>query len=448
MIQPRPVKRRSKKRRLPRNFWVTLFIVALFVFALWVLLPVDSMRFGRDGMTLGLDLKGGVHLVYQADLEGQDDPDGAMESVIGIITKRVDAYGVTEPNIQKMGTDRILVQLPGITDVEEAVELIGATALLNFREEPFQYDEQRRIIDGIPAMGTIDGKEIPLTGKYLLPESKVEFDQLGQPRVAFKLDDEGAILFEQITKRNLHKLLAIFLDGNCISAPEVRAVLTDEGVITGIGDVDDAHLLADQLNIGALPVGLELVTQQTVDPTLGADAIHKSLIAGIVGLVLLLLFMILYYRFPGVIACLSLIIYVAIVMAIFKVWPVTLTMAGIAGFIISLGMAVDANVLIFERLKEELRHGRTIGSATEVGFNRAWTAIRDGNITTFIVCAILLWFGQTFAASQVMGFALTLFIGVAVSMFTAIIITRTFLRLFAGTRISAKLWLFGVGEGE
>lgn len=406
------------------------------------------MRFGRDGMTLGLDLKGGVHLVYQADLEGQDDPDGAMESVIGIITKRVDAYGVTEPNIQKMGTDRILVQLPGITDVEEAVELIGATALLNFREEPFQYDEQRRIIDGIPAMGTIDGKEIPLTGKYLLPESKVEFDQLGQPRVAFKLDDEGAILFEQITKRNLHKLLAIFLDGNCISAPEVRAVLTDEGVITGIGDVDDAHLLADQLNIGALPVGLELVTQQTVDPTLGADAIHKSLIAGIVGLVLLLLFMILYYRFPGVIACLSLIIYVAIVMAIFKVWPVTLTMAGIAGFIISLGMAVDANVLIFERLKEELRHGRTIGSATEVGFNRAWTAIRDGNITTFIVCAILLWFGQTFAASQVMGFALTLFIGVAVSMFTAIIITRTFLRLFAGTRISAKLWLFGVGEGE
>ncbi len=448
MIQPRPVKRRSKKRCLPRNFWVTLFIVALFVFALWVLLPVDSMRFGRDGMTLGLDLKGGVHLVYQADLEGQDDPDGAMESVIGIITKRVDAYGVTEPNIQKMGTDRILVQLPGITDVEEAVELIGATALLNFREEPFQYDEQRRIIDGIPAMGTIDGKEIPLTGKYLLPESKVEFDQLGQPRVAFKLDDEGAILFEQITKRNLHKLLAIFLDGNCISAPEVRAVLTDEGVITGIGDVDDAHLLADQLNIGALPVGLELVTQQTVDPTLGADAIHKSLIAGIVGLVLLLLFMILYYRFPGVIACLSLIIYVAIVMAIFKVWPVTLTMAGIAGFIISLGMAVDANVLIFERLKEELRHGRTIGSATEVGFNRAWTAIRDGNITTFIVCAILLWFGQTFAASQVMGFALTLFIGVAVSMFTAIIITRTFLRLFAGTRISAKLWLFGVGEGE
>ena len=291
--------------------------------------------------------------------------------------------------------------------------------------------------------------EVQLTGSHFLPESKVEFDQLGQPRVAFELNDEGAILFEQITKRNLGKLLAIFLDNNCISAPRVQAVLDKgEGVITGIGSVDEAQLLAIQLNAGALPVDLELVTQQTVDPTLGADAVHKSLIAGIVGLALLLLFMILYYRFPGVIACVALIIYVAIVMAIFKLVPITLTLAGIAGFIISLGMAVDANVLIFERMKEELRHGRTAGAATEVGFSRAWPAIRDGNITTFIVCAIVYWFGQTFAASQVMGFALTLFIGVAVSMFTAIVITRTFLRLFAGTRISAKPWLFGVGEEE
>jgi preprotein translocase subunit SecD len=438
-----------------------LVIVALFASAFGVIYPPDSTRFGRQGLRLGLDLRGGTHLIYEADLSKIEGTKAdAMSGAIGIIQRRANAYGVTEPIIQKQGGDRILVQLPGVRNIDEAVKLIGETAFLDFRwveldEEgkPMLLDKQKQQPKWVPATGVIDGETKQLTGKYLvnaeayIPEHESTFD------VLFEWNDEGAKLFEEITKylyeerkmatfAHWGKRLGIFLDNECISSPEVQAVIKKRGRITGIKSWDEAKVLAIELKSGALPIPLSLIQQQDVDPTLGADSIKKSVLAGSIGLGLILLFMMLYYRLPGVLACLSLLIYATLVLAIFKLVPVTLTLAGIAGFIISLGMAVDANVLIFERMKEELHGGRTSGAAVEAGFDRAWTAIRDSNITTFIVCAILYWFGSRFAATQVMGFALTLFIGVAVSMFTAIVVTRTLLRLFSGTEVAKRLWLF------
>jgi len=399
-------------------------------------LPVDSERLGRQGLTLGLDLRGGSYLVYEADLSAKDpsqSDDDALEGVLGKIERRVNAYGVTEPIIQRQGHNRILVQLPGVKDIDEAVRLIGQTAELDFRE--IKLDEAGKpVLDEegkeqwIKATGTgSDGKERELTGKYLKPNAQVVLEpQTNKPEVAFEWNEEGAILFEQITKRNLQKPLGIFLDNQLISAPTVQAVIKDRGVITGL-NIDEARTLAIQLNSGSLDVPLKIIQEQDVDATLGADSLRKSLIAGAVGMVLLVLFMILYYRMSGFVAVCALAVYGALLLAIFKLVPITLTLPGIAALLLSLGMAVDANVLIFERMKEELRSGRTLGAAVETGFNRAWPAIRDSNITTFIACIVLFWFGGAMGAFMVRGFALTLFIGVAMSMFSAIIVTRTFL---------------------
>jgi len=421
------------------NIYLLLFVIALFAFGLWVLLPLDSERFGRHGLVLGLDLRGGSHLVYQADLSMKDpsqSDDDVMEGVLGKIERRVNAYGVTEPIIQRQGHDRILVQLPGVKNVDEAMKLIGQTAQLDFRE--MELDSAGRVVfdeEGKPkwkdiakAIGS-DGTEKQLTGKYLKPNASVVLNpQTNEPEVAFEWNDEGAILFEQITQRNLHKPLGIYLDGEPISWPTVQAVIKERGVITGL-NIEEARRLAIQLNSGALDVPLKIIQEQRVDATLGADSLKKSLIAGIVGAALVILFMISYYRVPGLIASCALVIYVVLLLTIFKLVPVTLTLPGIAAFIVSLGMAVDANVLIFERMKEELRSGRTLAAAVEAGFKRAWPAIRDSNITTFIACFILYWFGGTLGAFTVRGFALVLFIGVALSMFSAIVVTRAFLRL-------------------
>ena len=401
-------------------------------------MPLDSERLGRQGLTLGLDLKGGSHLVYEADLS-QKDPsqsdDDAMQGVLGKIERRVNEYGVTEPIIQRQGHDRILVQLPGVTDVDKAKKLIGETAELDFRE--MELDESGRLVfdeEGKPkwtalavAVGS-DGEEKALTGKYLKPNAYVDLSQqLNEPEVAFEWDEEGAVLFEQITKRNLHKPLGIYMDGEPISWPTVQAVIEERGVITGLS-MDEARTLAIQLNSGSLDVPLKVIQEQDVDATLGADSIQKSLIAGAIGLALIVLFMALYYRVSGFVAICALVVYSVLLAAIFKLVPVTLTLPGVAALILSIGMAVDANVLIFERMKEELRSGRTLGAAVETGFNRAWPAIRDSNVTTFIACIVLYWFGGTLGAFMVRGFALTLFIGVALSMFSAIVVTRTFLR--------------------
>jgi preprotein translocase subunit SecD len=307
----------------------------------------------------------------------------------------------------------------------------------------------------------VNNQTLTLSSRYFKENTSIRVDQYGKPLLVFEWDETGAQLSEQITTRLLHKPLAIFLgdeplrgqDGHVI-APTVQAVIIDKGQIEGLS-LADATELKDLLNAGRIPVPLGSYVngefkssvplyERTVDATLGADSIHKSLTAVEIGIALLLLFMILYYRLPGLVACLSLGVYGVVLLAIFKLIPVTLTLPGVAGFILSLGMAVDANVLIFERMKEELRGGRSLAAAVEAGFNRAWTAIRDSNITTFIACLILFWLGGTLGAFMVRGFALTLFIGVALSMFTAITVTKTFLRLIIGSQVINNPAAYGI----
>lgn len=435
------------------NIWLLIFILVLFGFGLWAIVPLDGNRFGRQGLTLGLDLKGGAYLVYEADVSKRDPSqtvDQVMESVLSKIERRANSFGVKEPIIQRQGDTRILVQLPGSKNVDEAKKLIGQVALLEFKEanydasgQPERDDNGNIIWHNATGTGS-DGQTRELTGNYLKPNAKVTLTQnTNEPEVAFEWNEEGAKLFEQITKRNVNRPLAIFLDNELISAPNVQTVIKESGVITGV-DMKEAQTLAIQLNSGSLDVPLKVIQEQTVDATLGSDSIRKSVVAGAIGLLLVVVFMILYYRMAGVIATLALIVYGVLLAAIFKLVPVTLTLAGIAAAVVSIGMAVDANILIFERMKEELRAGRTMGAAVDAGFKRAWLAIRDSNVTTFIACIVLFWFGDTFGAFMVKGFALTLFIGVALSMFTAITVSRLFLMMFAG--VVKNRWLYGVKE--
>ena len=435
-----------------RNVYLLIFILALFGFALWSVVPINAKLLGPNGLRLGLDLKGGSQLLYEADLSKKDPSitdTEAMASVIDKIQRRVDLYGVAEPVIQKLGTDRILVQLPGVKDIDEAVRLIGEVAELDFREQ--KLDASGNTTWVIAKAAGSDGQEKELTGKYLKPNATVTLDQVNnKPQIAFEWDAEGAVLFRQITSRNLNKPLGIFLDNELISAPIVQAVIEAKGVITNdawtVNNLNEPRTLAIQLNSGALDLPLTIIDQRDVDASLGADSIRQSIVAAAIGIILLSIFMLLYYRLPGLIACCSLGMYGVFLLAIFNLFSshLTLTLPGIAGFILSLGMAVDANVLIFERTKEELRGGRSLGAAAETGFNRAWTAIRDSNITTFIACLILFWLGGTFGAFMVRGFALTLLIGVALSMFTAITVTRTFLRLIIGSQVVTNPAAYGV----
>jgi len=435
-----------------RNVYLLIFILALFGLALWSIVPINAKLLGPNGLRLGLDLEGGSQILYEADLSKKDPSIAdaeAMASVIDKIQRRVNQYGVAEPVIQKLGTDRILVQLPGVKDIDEAVKLIGEVAELNFREQKLDASGNTTWVIA-KAVGS-DGQERELTGKYLKPNATVILDQVkNKPQIAFEWDAEGAVLFRQITSRNLNKPLGIFLDNKLISAPIVQAVIEAKGVITNdawtVNNLNEPKTLAIQLNSGALDLPLTIIDQRDVDASLGADSIRKSMLAAAIGLILLSLFMILYYRLLGLIACCSLGIYGVFLLAIFNLFSshITLTLPGIAAAILSFGMAVDANVLIFERIKEELRAGRSLGAAVEAGFNHAWTAIRDSNITTFIACLVLFWLGGTFGAYKVRGFALTLFIGVALSMFTAIVITRTFLRLIIGSQVVTNLAAYGV----
>jgi preprotein translocase subunit SecD len=430
----------------------------LFGFALWSIVPLDRNVFGREGLRLGLDLAGGSYLVYQADVSDiePDNKDEAMEGVKGVIEKRIDALGITESTVQiqkREGEYNIVIQLPGIADIEKAKEMVGLFTVLEFREQDAEGN-------WIPATGTVNGEELTLTSRYFKENTYVNV-QTGRPLLIFEMDETGAQLFKQISTRLIGKQLAIFLgdeplrgeDGDII-APVVEEVISDRGQIQGLSLVD-AQELSRVLNAGRINVPLGRwvdgefepsvpLYERTVDATLGEDSIRKSLLAAGIGIALLLLFMLVYYRLPGLVACLSLGIYGVVLLAIFKLVPVTLTLPGVAGFILSLGMAVDANVLIFERIKEELRGGRSPGAAVEAGFNRAWTAIRDSNITTVIACFILIWLGSELGARMVSGFALTLVIGVALSMFTAIVVTRTFLRLIVGSRVATNLAAYGV----
>jgi preprotein translocase subunit SecD len=523
MMQRRPARKRP---RMSRNGWLLLLILALLGTSIWILTPSGSAVLHRDegylGLRLGLDLKGGTHLVYQGEFSDNvsaDDKDAKMDGVARSIETRIDRYGVVEPVIQRQGDDRILIQLPGITNLEEAKSLIEETAFLEFREvevkddgkpatlADYLSDNRTEFFDSavagirifaFPAAGgsqppivlleerngsleyvDVNGNPIdpetleedrkgayswmpavgeagePLTGAYLTKaEPQYEQTQTGVSKVVVAIgwNSEGAVIFDDVAGRlYLRKsppldALGIFLDSDLISSPTIQQPeYGGSAVIEGDFTYKEARLLAIQLDSGALPVPLKSLFSSEVSATLGANFVHKALVAGLVGFLVVALFMMLYYRLPGVIAILALAVYAILVLAIYKLIPVTMTLAGIAGFIVSLGMAVDANVLIFERMKEELRGGRTLKAAMDAGFSRAWLAIRDSNFSTFIACAILYWFGSSIVTSPaVKGFALTLFIGVAVSMFSAIVSTRTFLLLFTGPWATKKLTWFGV----
>jgi preprotein translocase subunit SecD len=445
------------------NVYSLIFILALVGFALWSVVPLDRNVFGREGLRLGLDLAGGSYLVYQADVSDIEpgNRDEIMDGVKGVIERRINALGITESTVQVQkhaGEYNIVIQIPGIADIEKAKEMVGLFTVLEFREQDAEGN-------WVPATGivTVNGeeKELVLSSRYFKENTYVTVNQLGRAFLMFELDETGAQLFKQISTRLLGKRLAIFLgdeplrgeDGNII-APEVKSVIEDKGQIEGLS-LTDAEELRRVLNAGRIDVPLGRwvdevfqpsvpLYERTVNATLGQDSIQKSILAAAIGIVLLLIFMLVYYRLPGLVACLSLGIYGVVLLAIFKLVPVTLTLPGLAGFILSLGMAVDANVLIFERIKDELRGGRSLAAAVEAGFNRAWTAIRDSNITTFIACLVLFWLGGELGALMVRGFALTLFIGVALSMFTAITVTRTFLRLIIGSRAVSNLAAYGV----
>ncbi len=439
------------------NTPVLIFILVLFAFCLWVILPGNGI-FGRNQFTLGLDLKGGSHLVYQIDLSKKDpaqtDAD-VIEAVKNKIERRVNAYGVTEPIVQTINNERgsfVLVQLPGVTDVDQAIKLIGQTAELDFKERVVDssgnpvLDENGNQEWVIAKAKGSDGQERDLSGKYLKPNAQVVLTpQTNEPEVAFEWNSEGATLFEQITQRNLQKPLGIFLDNKLISAPTVQAVIKDKGVITGL-NLEEARTLSIQLNSGSLDVPLTIVERRDIGATLGEDSLRKSLEAGIIGAAMVIIFMIAYYRFSGLMACLALVVYVVLNLAIFKLIPVVLTLPGIAGFLVSVGMGVDGNVLVAERLKEELRRGRTLGAAIEEGFRQSWSAILDANVTVFIACIVLYWLGNTFGNFLVLGFATTLFIGTALSMFTQVVVTRTFLRTIVGLGMAKSPGAYGVAK--
>ncbi|OGK28565.1 protein-export membrane protein SecD [Candidatus Roizmanbacteria bacterium RIFCSPHIGHO2_02_FULL_39_9] len=397
---------------------------------------IGSTRIIKDFTTrYGLDLRGGSHLVFEVDTRKvkSEDLQDALNSVRDIVERRVNLFGVSEPVIQTLqsGTvHRISVDLPGISDVSEAVKLIGQTAQLTFKE---QASAEAKVATDTPYIMTLT-KETGLTGKDVKKASVVFDQQTGQPQVSLTFSDQGSKLFGEITQRNVGKPLGIFIDNIPISAPTVQqAILEGNAVITGNFSIEEAKQLAIAINSGALPVPIKLIEERNIGPSLGEMEIKKSVVAGVVGLGMVLLFMILYYGRLGVIASMALVIYGLISFAIFRTIPVVLTLSGIAGFILSIGMAVDSNILIFERIKEELRKGNDLDIAIKLGFGRAIDAIKDANITTLLVAFILFnplnWeFLPQFGL--VRGFALTLAIGVATSLFTGIVITKRLIEIF------------------
>ncbi|MCH7617639.1 MAG: protein translocase subunit SecD [Chloroflexi bacterium] len=448
--------------------------------------PFDSVlgwivKTDNEAMSLGLDLEGGTYVLTEADvsaLPAGTDVDAAMDAAKDVIEDRINRFGVSETEVTREGKNRLAIQLPGVTP-EEAEDLIGRTALLRFMEaeedeaglivcrtadgERFSAEYPSQVIVGLcttpeltgevvwkPATGVRNDEVRALTGRQVTAGSaQATFDATGNVVVAIEFTGEGTLLFEQITARlsSPPRPLGIFLDDDLISAPQVSFVITQNvTTITGIGTLDDAKNLAVLLNSGALPVPLRTIQTTEVDATLGEETLVRGVQAGIIGILAVMLFMVIYYRLPGVLSVFALITYLAVLMTIFKlgpiIGPVTITLSGIAGIVLSVGMAVDANILVFERIKEELRSGRSLSIAIERGFDRAWSSIRDSNISTLITCAILIWFGEQFNADLVRGFAITLGIGVILSMFSAIIVTRTLLRSLVGFGLERHLWLF------
>ena len=492
---------------------ILAFVVGLTAFSVAVVWPDEPDRYlpgfipwpsgnglqvgglDRESMRLGLDLKGGTYVLLEADtsrLPPDVDVGEALQGAKDVIERRVNRFGVAETEIQIEGANRLSVQLPGI-DPEEARELVGRTAVLEFREP--RLDEVRNLVcqadDGsefsVPLLqanfdsqgdppayvcnsaagqsgqvvwdvaacqgdGCGDRAGAALTGRLLRPNTAVIADPSSPTgvSVAIEFNRDGGVIFDDVTSRLVGFPLAVFLDDELISAPVIQARITGgRSVISGL-DIDEANRLVVQLNAGALPVPLQAIQESQVDATLGDDTLRLSVQAGIIGILAVMAFMILYYRLPGILAALALGVYGAVLLMLLKLGiPIiapegfTITLAGIAAFVLSVGMAVDANILVFERLKEELRSGRNLAAAIEAGFDRAWSSIRDSNVATIITALILWWFGEQFDAALVIGFAKVLLVAVVLSMFSAIIVTRTFLRLLVGTPVARNLWLFG-----
>ena len=448
-----------------RNQYIlVVVIVCLFAGSLFVALPIEHPLWLEEALapgpntqrdirelTLGLDLKGGTQVLLEAEInEDQPLQEDALNAAKIIVEQRVNGLGLAEPTVQLQGESRMIVELPGVKNPDQAIQTIRSTGQLEFvdlgeapvRPEDFinttnRPDAVTKLQEAVAA-GEAAPQSVPfpeqvfttiMTGDILQAVVATQ-DQYTNWQIQFDLTSESSGDFFNYTRDNIGQVLAIVLDGRVLSTPVINAAINDNGVISGNFTQDEAESLAIRMRYGALPIPLKVVDVRTIGASLGQDSIDRSLQAGIVGGALVLLFMILVYRLPGILAAIALGIYVTLNLAMYKLLPVTLTLPGIAGFILSIGMAVDANILIFERMKEELRSGRSLRLAVETGFSRAWPAIRDGNLSTLISCAVLYWFGNNFGASIVKGFAITLAVGVLLSMFTAVYVTRTFMRSF------------------
>jgi preprotein translocase subunit SecD len=415
--------------------WALIIVLCAGLLA-WGLYTTQQDPTSERKFNYGLDLVGGSHLVYEADtslLENPNDVAQAMEALRDLIERRVNVFGVSEPLVQVEkasilsegeSSERLIVELPGVMDLEKAVAMIGATPVLEFKlvGEPIGTSTEVQYI------------ETGLTGRYI-ERASVEFSgtQSGggmmQPQVLVTFNDEGKELFANLTRDNVGQLLAIFLDGELKSSPVINEPITQgTAVISGGFTTEESRELARNLNIGALPVPITLASTETVGATLGEEILDRGIQAVVIGLSMVMLFMVVWYRLPGLLAGIALLTYVAFMLGIFMYLPVTITAAGIAGFILSIGMAVDANVLIFERFKEELQRGNTYLDSVREGLRRAWSPIRDGNFTSLISAIVLFWFGT----SMVKGFALVFGLGILVSMFTALVVTRLLLYSVSG----------------
>jgi preprotein translocase subunit SecD len=454
------------KNRLVLKF---AFILFLFLFCFNLVYPdysnkginflnektsLNLPQFPEVPFKLGLDLQGGVHLVYEADLSDieEENYSSSMQGLRDVIERRVNFFGVEEPLVQteKAGDrHRLIVELAGVIDPERAIEEIGKTPFLVFRKTKANYEEIIEKNQEVSETGEGETEDpfedTSLTGKYL-EKAEVDFDPTTyKPLVLLRFNEEGSDIFEELTSENTGKPLAIFIDDVLMSSPMVQEKISGgKAQISGSFSDVEARDLARNLNAGALPVPISLVSQQIVGPTLGKISIQESLKAGIIGLMAVVLFLVAFYRLPGFLASLALGLYVCIVLSLFKLIPVTkfipvtLTLAGVGGFILSIGIAIDANILIFSRIREELSEGKSFSFSLEEGFRRAWPSIRDGNLTTLLVSFILFQFGTSF----IKGFALALSIGILVSMFSAIFVTRTLLELFKNKKLSEIKWLW------
>ncbi|MDQ3249030.1 MAG: protein translocase subunit SecD [Chloroflexota bacterium] len=450
-----------------RNNTITLVLIFLLVlFALYVVLPVTHPAWLERSrstdptvqrelldLKLGLDLRGGTQVLLEADLpEGQAVPEGAIDAAKTIVENRVNGLGVAEAVVQAQGDNRIIVELPGVSNPDQAVETLRSTGQLEFVDPAGNQLRQGMVINttnrptaaqDLLASNALSNTATPANAPYpdqvfntvmtgdILRNALATQEQFNQWQINFELTSDGSTTFGDYTTANVGKQLVIVLDGRVLSAPTIEtAITTGSGVITGQFGREEAESLAVQMRYGSLPVPLKPIDTRNIGASLGQDSLERSLRAGVIGFIALCLFLLILYRLPGALAIAALVIYAILNLAIFKLIPVTLTLPGVAGFILSVGIAVDANILIFERMKEELRNGRPLRTAIEAGFSRAWPAIFDSNLSSLITCAVLFWFGSTFGASVVKGFAITLAIGVALSMFSSMVITRAFMRAF------------------